>query len=1155
MQDQLHTNNATIFYEIFRKSPAGQLLIENGTITDINEAAERYFAEQNCRVCRGMRFTDAAFPVQINRQTPDEAFADNLKTAEAHGKVDAEWRFCRRNGQPLTAPLTFSVINPEQQLLLATLPCPEASAAFQDTERQLFEKIARISPGIVYVYDRVQQRNIFSNRSLSHTLGYENNELSDSLDKIITLIHPDDLKKIESMNNALQKSKPGEFVELQYRIKHKNGSWRWFKCRQTVFKTNVAGEPLLILGIAEDVTHQVNKVAALSKSKKMFQRLADVTPALVWMADKNGERSYFNRQWLEFTGAEHQLVAVKQWESFIFPDDLPFYRQYLETLVAAPKPVTLEYRLKRNDGEYRWVMEKIEPLWHQDDSPDGFIGVCIDITDRIESYQKLERQRHFITRVLNLVPNPIFVQNTSGDIILRNRAFKAVFGESPEIASTLMQLQFNDKSLFDIDNTLIDRLGETRCSEAQINCPNGKTHIFKIARTGLKGIDDKPYILNVLDDLTEQKESENILRQRENFLHNIFNGVNMGIFVLEKIDGVFRYTAANPALEKMCAISAEWLCGKTTDDLLGILTQEDVNFIKRQHAECCKTLRPLFYEENLNIGNKKVTLLTFLNPVYDADGEVYRIIGSSLDVTDKKVAEHQLAQSQKLLQELMVTAKMGSFELDLLYNLHFSDEGLKILDFDAGNYPDFLAFITMFETQYQGKISALIELCLNQGIAFEENFQITTAVGKTKWVRVICNPHYDETGTIKGIYGLLQDITKQQLYEIELLDAKEKAEQASIAKTEFLSMMSHEIRTPLNAIIGMAHLLLQENPRDDQKDHLETLKFSADNLLTLINDILDFNRIDSGKIEFEDIPFDLPKLVNGIQHALQIKADEKNIGLRLNIAPDVPQIVVGDQTRLSQVLVNLLSNAIKFTNEGFVELGISSRHQTEKCVTLHFYVKDTGIGIPEDKMEMIFDRFAQASASTTRQYGGSGLGLAITKRLLELQNSIISVKSKVGEGSEFTFDLLFGLPERYAQVPAAHTEFTTNDYHSLKGHRVLLVEDNRVNVVVAKKFLKKWELEVDVAENGRVALEKAMQNHYDLILMDLQMPEMDGFEATGKIRQLPDPQKSAVPIIALTASALIQVRDQVYNAQMNDFVSKPFNPAELFKKIRKHLKL
>ena len=1155
MTDQFHTHNTTLFYEVFRKSPAGQLLIQNGTITDINEAAEHFFAEQDCPINRGMRFTDAAYSVQTKRQSPDAAFAEILKSAEALGKADAEWRFCRRNGQPLTTALTLSVINPAQQLLLATLSCSEPLTAFADSERQLFEKIARISPGIVYVYDREQQRNIFSNRSLSEVLGYQNDEISDSLEEIITLIHPDDFQKIVSQNKMLERSTPGDFVELQYRIKHKNGSWRWFKSRQTIFKTNAAGEPLLILGIAEDVTHQVNKVTALSKSKKMLQRLADLTPALVWMVDKNGKRTYFNRQWLEFTGAEHQLVAIKQWERYIFPDDLPFYRQSLEKLLAAPSPISLEYRLKRNDGKYRWVMEKIEPLWQEDHSPDGLIGVCVDITDRIESFQKLERQRQFIIRVLDLIPDPIFVQNTSGDLVLTNRVFKSFFGESPELASQLMQMRFNNKPLFELDPSLFNRQNETRCCEAQLNCTDGKTRIFKINRTGLKGIDDKPYILNVLDDLTEQKESENILRQRENFLHNIFNGVNMGIFVLEKIDGEFRYTAANPALEEMCAVAADWLCGKTPDELLGYLTQEDVDFIKQQHAECCRTLRPLFYEENLHIGNKKVTLLTYLNPVYDAGGNVYRIIGSSLDVTEKKSAEQQLAQSQKLLKELMISAKMGSFELDLVYNLSFSNESLKILDMTGDAQPDFMAFIAMFEAQYQGKISALIEFCLNQGIAFEDNFKITTAAGKTKWVRVICNPHFDNDGVIKGIYGLLQDITKQQLYEIELLDAKEKAEQASIAKTEFLSMMSHEIRTPLNAIIGMAHLLLQENPRKDQKEHLETLKFSADNLLTLINDILDFNRIDSGKIEFEDMPFDLPKLVTGIQHALRIKADEKGIDLRLNVAPDVPQIVVGDQTRLSQVLVNLLSNAIKFTNQGYVELGISRSHETDKCVMLHFYVKDTGIGIPEDKLEIIFDRFAQASASTTRQYGGSGLGLAITKRLLELQNSQIAVNSKVGEGSEFYFDLLFGLPAQSAQAPAVPSEFTLSDYHSLKGHRVLLVEDNRVNVVVAKKFLKKWELEVDVAENGRVALEKALQNDYDLILMDLQMPEMDGFEATSKIRKLPDPQKSAVPIIALTASALIQVRDQVYNAQMNDFVSKPFNPAELFKKIRKHLKL
>ena len=1155
MTKQCDISNNALFYEIFRKSPAPQLLIEKGIITAINESALSYFAERNCDLKNGIRFTEAAFPVQINLLSPNEAYAENLKQVDSLGKIDAEWLFCKRNQQPLTSRLTFSIINPNQQLVLVTISYSEDSGLVQNSELQIFEKIARISPGIIYVYDVIQKRNIFSNRSLAQALGYTDIELSCSLEEIISLVHPADLKKFKSLNKKLVQSKPGKFVELQYRLKHKTGSWRWFKCRQTIFKTNKDGKPILIMGIAEDITPQKNEVTVLSKSREMFQRLADVTPALVWMADKNGKRTYFNRQWLEFTGAKHQLVATKQWELFIYPDDQAFYRQYMENLTTAPESNTIEYRLKRYDGKFRWVMERVEPLWHHDGSFDGSIGVCIDVTDRIESYQKLERQRQFILRVLDFIPDPIFVQNTSGKIVLMNSPFKTMFGNTETTSSYLMQLTYDDKLIFGIDDALLNQKNHSYCRETLINCPDGKLRTFKISRTALKGIDDNTYILNVLADLTDQKNSEDILRQRETYLSNIFNGVNMGIFVLEKIDGVFRYTAANKALEKMCALEADWLCGKTTDDLLGFLSQEDVDFIKQKHTVCCELLQPLFYEEKLNIKDKEVILLTCLNPIYDERGEVYRIVGSSLDVTEKKYAEYQLAQSQKLLKNIMVTAQIGNFELDLLYNLNFSDECLKILDTSTDNCPDYLAFVSMFEKQYQGKISALFELCLNNGNAFKDNFQITTAKGNNKWVQIICNPHYDESGAIKGIVGLLQDITKQQLYEIELLDAKEKAEQASKAKTEFLSMISHEIRTPLNAIIGMAHLLLQENPREDQRAHLEILKFSADNLLTLVNDVLDFNRIDSGKIEFEDLVFDLPKLVNGILQTLQIKANDKGIDLRLNIAPDVPQLVIGDQTRLSQVLVNLLSNAIKFTNEGYVELGISRCYQTQKGVVLHFYVKDTGIGIPEDKLEIIFDRFAQASASTTRQYGGSGLGLAITKRLLELQNSQIAVKSTIGKGSEFYFDLLFGVPEKDTQAPTVKSDFELSDDHSLKGRRVLLVEDNRVNVVVARKFLKKWDLLVDVAENGRVALEKAVQNQYDLILMDLQMPEMDGFEATSKIRQLPDPQKATVPIIALTASALIQVREQVYKAQMNDFVSKPFNPDELFKKIRQHLKV
>ena len=359
--------------------------------------------------------------------------------------------------------------------------------------------------------------------------------------------------------------------------------------------------------------------------------------------------------------------------------------------------------------------------------------------------------------------------------------------------------------------------------------------------------------------------------------------------------------------------------------------------------------------------------------------------------------------------------------------------------------------------------------------------------------------------------------------------------------------MSHEIRTPMNAVIGLTHLLLQENPRQDQLDNLQTLKFSAENLLSLINDILDFSKIEAGKIEFEKISFKLIDLVNSIKHSMQYKAEEKGIKLKLEVDEGIPANVKGDPTRLAQVLNNLVSNAVKFTSKGYVKVSIRNLGQDGEGIKLRFSVRDTGIGIPEKKLSSIFESFSQASSSTTREYGGTGLGLAITKKLLELCGSTIEVKSKENVGTEFAFDLRLELPDSSEKV--AKTYVTEDLAEQNWSGNILLAEDNKVNVKIACKFLKKWGLEVDVAENGLVAVELAKNKKYDLVLMDLQMPVMDGYEATKRIRGMyPD-----IPIIALTASALLEVKAEAIAAGMSDYASKPFNPTELRKKINQFL--
>ncbi len=402
---------------------------------------------------------------------------------------------------------------------------------------------------------------------------------------------------------------------------------------------------------------------------------------------------------------------------------------------------------------------------------------------------------------------------------------------------------------------------------------------------------------------------------------------------------------------------------------------------------------------------------------------------------------------------------------------------------------------------------------------------------------------------VKLLSTWIGSVIERSYAEKEILLTKEQAELASMAKAQFLSTMSHEIRTPMNAVIGMTHLLLQDDPRADQVEHLQALRFSSENLLALINDILDFSKIEAGKIEFEKADFNIKYLINSINQSLAYRAQEKGIRILSDLDDQLPEMVVGDPTRLSQILNNLVSNAVKFTEQGEVRVEAKVVNQSLETITIHFAVIDTGIGISQDELIKIFDSFSQASSDTTRKFGGTGLGLAITKRLLDLQKSKIEVESTPGKGANFFFDLGFGISSRQTEKEVkSNIDQIVPD--NLKETHILLAEDNPMNVLVARKFLLKWDVILDVANNGKIAVEKALACDYDLVLMDLEMPVMDGYQAATEIKK----KKPDLPIIALTASATTDVQEKVFQIGMKHFITKPFNPNDLYNSILKYRK-
>ncbi len=377
-----------------------------------------------------------------------------------------------------------------------------------------------------------------------------------------------------------------------------------------------------------------------------------------------------------------------------------------------------------------------------------------------------------------------------------------------------------------------------------------------------------------------------------------------------------------------------------------------------------------------------------------------------------------------------------------------------------------------------------------------------------------------------------------------------RAERSEKAKEEFLANMSHEIRTPMNAIMGMTRLLLEKEPKSTQLKYLNAINQSSDNLLVIINDILDFSKIQAGKMELEAIPFMLSNLLHTLEEIMRFKSDEKNIAFKVIIDNNVPECVIGDQVRLNQILINLTGNAIKFTDNGHVIVRCSLSNIANNIATIAFAIEDTGVGIAADKIGSIFESFSQADVATTRKFGGTGLGLSISKRLTELSKGKIRVSSELGKGSIFKVEIPFEI--------GSMVQTTTGDLqpeHHLNGItmpiKILLVEDNAFNQMVATDSIEGMfdKVVIDIAENGKIAIEKITNGEYDVVLMDVQMPIMDGYEASRTIRSMTDSKKSKIPIVAMTASVIKSEVDKCYESGMNDFIAKPFDSTELRNKI------
>ena len=523
------------------------------------------------------------------------------------------------------------------------------------------------------------------------------------------------------------------------------------------------------------------------------------------------------------------------------------------------------------------------------------------------------------------------------------------------------------------------------------------------------------------------------------------------------------------------------------------------------------------------------------------------------DISEPNKAKIELETTHKRLETLIINLQSGILLEDENRNIIITNQEFcnifdipappeALIGMDCSNSASQSAHLISNSQEFIDSIATVLK---NRKTVINERIEFVDGrVFERDYIPIFSNEKYF------GHLWQYKNITAKIAYQKELEIAKQIAEEANISKSRFLANMSHEIRTPLNAIYGFSKLLDETLKSEEQEKYVSGIKTSSSNLLNVVNDVLDFSKIESGETKLDTAACHLPDMINQLFQTFEFRAEEKEIQLSFNIDPDIHPYIFADVTKLNQIFLNLLSNAIKFTKKGWVKLECILEQDSSNKMMIRFSVSDNGIGIDKNNQASIFENFKQEDESTTRKYGGTGLGLAISKQLIELMNGKIQLESTKGIGSNFFFSLEF--PKAQLEDIEHKTKHITIDKSLLKGKKVLLVEDNEFNQIIAISMLEKWDIIIDTAENGQLAIDRLKNNDYDFILMDKQMPIMDGIQACKIIRK---ELKMNIPIIALTANVLKGVIDACLEAGMNDYISKPFEPEILFHKITQVLKL